>query len=277
MDSHRHNIPMFPSLTNILTDIQQTNAPIWSADETILLEQQMATIDPSEDELRTVLMIAPWFPHKSIQQISLRMKWIRSQTNQSWDDFCKTNEKNQQKSYTGINMSETSPNECSSGFSSSYSSNHSSPKPPQESPFRKSFRTSKSEDYVRSQLQRGTSQPQSTFLAKSMYTSFSSKKEPQKSEQENYDISTLLKNNEEILKRIEQNLKYEDEFARYSKNDIIQFCINLRLLLRLTDSKAKPNKLPFMPMILNISPDIVTIPQEIQNQIQQQNLSSSHI
>ena len=150
-------------------------------------------------------------------------------------------------------MSETSPNECSSGWSSSYSSNQSSPKPPQESSFRKSFRTSKSEDYVRSQLQRGLSQPQSTFLAKSMYTPVSSKKEPQKREQENYDISTLLNNNEEILKHIEQNL---------------------RLLLGLTDSTAKPNKLPFMPMILNISPDIVTIPQETQNQIQQQNLSS---
>ncbi|BFU19894.1 hypothetical protein EHI_155390 [Entamoeba histolytica HM-1:IMSS] len=274
MDFHRHNTPLFPSLTSVLTGIQQPNAPIWSADETILLEQQMATIDPSEDELRTVLMIAPWFPHKSIQQISLRMKWIRSRTNQSWDDFCKSNEKNPPKSCTGINMSETSPNECSSGWSSSYSSNQSSPKPPQESSFRKSFRTSKSEDYVRSQLQRGLSQPQSTFLAKSMYTPVSSKKEPQKREQENYDISTLLNNNEEILKHIEQNLKYGDEFAKYSKNDIIQFCVNLRLLLGLTDSTAKPNKLPFMPMILNISPDIITIPQETQNQIQQQNLSS---
>ncbi|KAL7721850.1 Myb-like domain-containing protein [Entamoeba marina] len=144
----QQNLNSYQTLASMFrSEMKEGVAPVWSYEESLLLEQQLARPDVTGDDLQIVLSIAPWFPHKSIQQISLRMRWVRLQTMQSWEDFCKTNDTRHRPN---LSIQPDSPRENMS-YSSNHSSNHSSPRKIDAATRRDSFRTTKSEEYLKQQ------------------------------------------------------------------------------------------------------------------------------
>ncbi|ELP92807.1 hypothetical protein EIN_372290 [Entamoeba invadens IP1] len=195
---------------------------------------------------------------------------MRLQTTQSWDDFCHQNNYHKSKTHSA-NLSHNSPND-SSGPSSPYSSNHSSPRPSRErelSP--KRYKASKSEEYI--PRPRKPFLPQATFLAKSGVSPLPVKNEVQHHHDQIVDIGTCISENEEILRRIGFNLPFNNEFCERSRPDVVKLGVNLKTLLELTDSIARPKELPFMPIIFNFPPEFAGVPQEIQAEIQKRDFS----
>ncbi|ELP89801.1 hypothetical protein EIN_425330 [Entamoeba invadens IP1] len=260
MSYHHNAIPQYSSLTNFLSESQSSSVPAWTCDESVLLEQQIARTSPEEDGLKAVLSIAPFFPHKSIQQISLRIQWLRSQSKQSWDDFCKSFE-NEKKQYRSQSSFRHTASEASSENSStsSHSSNGSSPHIT-SSPIRQT-RTAKSEDF---KTQKRKKAQKSSFMAQTSIVTINNV-----SSQIFLEIDSLISQNFEILERLTSKLQYG--FVA-NKNDILTFTVNLRLLLSLTDKTALPKSLPFLPLVLDIPPELATLPQDVYNSIKNNNL-----
>lgn len=244
------------TLSSLLHESEKTNQVIWTSDESLLLEQELKKYEDGEDELRTVLCIAPIFPHKSIQQISLRIRWMKSKRTISWEEYSKNNNSRNNTSFTR-NMSESSSNENSSN--SSISSNLSSPRPPHSDIFsKKSTKTSKSEGCIKTNKRQ-------RYLDTSSIGSYGNNKHLDlKSIEQNKEIilnniNEILLQNDILLNQIEANLMYFDDFVEINKSNILQFNANLSLLLDMTEDLASPKELPFLSMILNITPDMICI------------------
>ena len=245
------------TLSSLLHESQITNQVIWTSDESLLLEQELKKYEDGEDDLRTVLCIAPIFPHKSIQQISLRIKWMKSKRNISWEEYSKNHDtRNNNNNLLNRNMSESYSNENSSN--SSISSNLSSPRPPlSDSLSKKSTKTSKSEGYIKSNKRNRTSEFVNTFNANSQGIDL--KTIERNTEMILNNINEILMQNDSLLDQIESNLIYHEEFVELNKSHILQFNSNLSLLVDMTDELASPKELPFLSMILNITPDMICI------------------
>ena len=76
------------------------------------------------------------------------------------------------------------------------------------------------------------------------------------------NIKEILYQNEMILKEIENTLIYHEEFVEINKSNILQFNTNLSLLIDLTEELSSPKELPFLSMILNITPEMICIINE---------------
>ena len=247
------------TLSSLLHESQITNQVIWTSDESLLLEQELKKYEDGEDELRTVLCIAPIFPHKSIQQISLRIRWMKSKRNISWEEYSKNNDTRTNNSFHR-NLSESSSNENSSN--SSISSNLSSPRPPQSDTLsRKSTKTSKSEGYIKSNKRHRSIDSGNGFMNKNTQGIDLKQIERNKEMIEN-NINEILHQNEKILNDIENTLMYSEEFVDINKSNILQFNTNLSMLIDMTEELASPKELPFLSMILNITPEMICVINE---------------
>ena len=250
------------SLSSLLHESQMTTQVIWTSDEALLLEQELKKYG-DDDGLRTVLCLAPIFPHKSIQQISLRIRWMRSKRTISWEEYSKNNDtRSNNAQFTNRNNSESYSNENSSN--SSISSNLSSPRPPQSDTMsKKSTKTSKSEGYIKSSKRYQRSSESSNGSMNSGYSQgIIDGNDEQNKEMIVNTMYDLLSQNDDLLNQIEGNLLYIDDFVDINKTAIMQFSSNLSLLIDMTENVAFPKELPFLSIILNLTPDMACIIDE---------------
>ncbi|ELP86584.1 hypothetical protein EIN_162180 [Entamoeba invadens IP1] len=100
------------------SEISQPTPVLWTDDEQRLLEENIARLEISEKNLKMIFEISMLFPHKTVQQIIMRLKWNSQKNDITWESYCAQNIK-------------SSPS-CSPDIS-----NHSSPRISKSKPNRK--------------------------------------------------------------------------------------------------------------------------------------------
>ncbi|ELP89071.1 hypothetical protein EIN_165410 [Entamoeba invadens IP1] len=92
-------------------------------------------------------------------------------------------------------------------------------------------------------------------------------------------INRLLTNNETILQNIEIFFQSQQSFT-LDKQQVLAFSTNIKNLLGLTDYLARPARLPFLSLLLDLPPDVSDIQQfipesqNVQSQTQSQGVQS---
>ena len=70
------------------------------------------------------------------------------------------------------------------------------------------------------------------------------------------NIQVAIENNKYILTQLEYIVD-KKEFSSFDRNWILNFCHNINLLLCMTDDIAKPARLPFLSLTLDVPPELV--------------------
>ncbi|KAL7715021.1 Myb-like domain-containing protein [Entamoeba marina] len=284
----------------------------WTEKEQELLDKHVKQLELSENNLKSILEIAMLFPNKTVQQLTMRVRWLGQKNDITWEQYCKQHQKM-----------------ISPAQSPKHESNHTSPRKKTETKRRscqlvhkRSMSDSKSKkrrsvpnvkvnpsistspDFSNTVFVKQIYQPQNhqqnqqfqTESIKSDPTDHSSKyintpqqpvqytqvpvQQQQQFYQQNYqnvqttfpNVMDPFNNINTVINQNEDILSFMETAPELDINIINAFGYNLHYLLELTDELAKPSKLPFLSLMLSVPP---SLQQQQQQQQQQQDPSGS--
>ncbi|KAL7722912.1 Myb-like domain-containing protein [Entamoeba marina] len=261
-----------PNSTDNVSIFSDQHIVTWSEKEQGLLDQHVDALQINENNLKSILEIAMLFPTKTVQQLTMRIRWLSHKDNISWEQYSK-----QQKS---ISPAQSPKHELNYTPPPRKKSELKSVKRQSKARKRRSVPNTKidailstSPDYSNTVFVRQPHQPKQQQLQTESIKSdptnhsniFTQPAQMHVKPNQNLQPNNYL-NQQVRTQDFAQQTTYLNQPDLFSciNNTILLLstCLgaNLNSLLELTDDIARPSRLPFLSLMLSLPPTMQQLP-----------------